>query len=96
MFFRFIGNLIISYELYKNGKLHASHKKILDISNWLEQFDKCNDEFYISIKIGLKHIKTANFIHMLFASNENEGLKQVSYYLEIYIYYYKIKLYLLL
>lgn len=94
--FRFIGNLIISYELYQKGKLNASHKKILDISNWLERFDNSNDEFYMSIKHGLKHIKTANFIHMLFASNENEGLKQVSYHLKVYTYYYKIKMYSLL
>lgn len=76
--FRFVGNLIISYELYKNGELDASYKTVLDISSWLEKLDKGSDEFYLSINIGLKHIKVANFIHMLFVANENGGLKQVS------------------
>lgn len=81
MHFRFVGNLIISYELYKKGELDASHKTILDMGDWLEKLNKGSDKFYLSINVGLKHIKVANFIHMLFVANENGGFKRVSVWL---------------
>lgn len=74
-FVRFIGNLIISYELYQNGKSSESDTKILEIGNWLEKLDKGTDEFYLSINAALKHIQMANFVHMLFAANGTGGFK---------------------
>ncbi|XP_060853539.1 uncharacterized protein LOC132931653 [Rhopalosiphum padi] len=74
-FVRFIGNLIISYELYQNGKPSESDTKILEIGNWLEKLDKGTDEFYLSINVALKHIQMANFVHMLFATNGTGGFK---------------------
>lgn len=78
LFFRFIGNLIISYELYQNGKPNESDTKILEIGNWLEKLDKGTDEFYLSINSALKHIRMSNFVHMLFAANETGGFNSVS------------------
>lgn len=78
LFFRFIGNLIISYELYHNGKPNESDAKVLEIGNWLEKLDKGTDDFYLSIRSALKHIKMANFVHMLFAANEAGGFKWVN------------------
>lgn len=75
--FRFIGSLIISYELYLNGDSDASDLKMLEIGKWLEMLDKGTDEFYLSINIGLKHIRMANFIHKQFAANDVGGFKQV-------------------
>ncbi|VVC40329.1 Hypothetical protein CINCED_3A006327 [Cinara cedri] len=51
--------------------------KILEIGKWLEHLDQGTDEFYLSINIGLKHIKMANFIHMQFAANDTRGFKQL-------------------
>uniref|UniRef100_A0A2S2QZ41 ribonuclease H n=1 Tax=Sipha flava TaxID=143950 RepID=A0A2S2QZ41_9HEMI len=76
-FTRFIGNLIISHELYLNGELNASDMKILEIDKWLDQLDKTTDEFYLSINIALKHIRAANFIHMLFDTNEITGFNML-------------------
>lgn len=81
LFFRFIGNLIISHELYINGDTYASETKILEMGKWLDQLDKTTDEFYLSINIALKHITTANFIHMLFASNKTTGFNMVKYFI---------------
>jgi len=80
IFFRFIGNLIISYELYQNGESDASNMKIMEISNWLEKLNNGTDTFYLSINNALNHIKMANFVHMLFNSNETGGLKLVICY----------------
>ncbi|XP_025197325.1 uncharacterized protein LOC112596062 [Melanaphis sacchari] len=66
---RFIGNLIISYELFHNGEPELAQMKILEIGKWLEELDKGTDEFYLSIKIGLQRVMKATFIHMLFATN---------------------------
>lgn len=66
---RFIGNLIISYELFHNGEPELAQMKILEIGKWLEDLDKSTDEFYLSIKTGLQHVMKATFIHMLFATN---------------------------
>lgn len=84
-FFRFIGNLIISYELFKNGKSYESDMKMLEIGNWLDKLDKSTDEFYLSINIGLKHIRMANFIHILFSTDEISGSKWVNLYIFISI-----------
>lgn len=87
IFFRFVGNLIISYELYQNGELNASYMKMIEIDNWLKKLDNGSDEFYLSINNALKHIRMANFIHMLFAENETGGFKLVNYNLFI-IYFH--------
>lgn len=79
--FRFVGNLIISYELYLNGDSDANDLKMLEIGKWLEMLEKGTDEFYLSINIGLKHIMMANFIHMQFAANDVRGFKQVPLYI---------------
>lgn len=84
IFLRFIGNLIISYELYRNGESDASDMKILEIGNWLENLDKGTDQFYLSISIALKHIKMANFVHKLFSENETGGFKLVIIYLFLF------------
>lgn len=81
IFFRFIGNLIISHELYLNGDSDASDMKIFEIGKWLDQLDKTTDEFYLSINIALKHIMAANFVFMLFATNENTGFNVVKYFI---------------
>jgi len=81
IFFRFVGNLIISHELYQNGKFDESSMKIMEISNWLEKLDNGTDTFYLSINNALKHIKMANFVHMQIAANETGGLKLVNCYL---------------
>lgn len=75
--FRYIGNLVISYEIFHRGKIELAQIKILEIGKWLEELDSCNDAFYSSIKIGLKHVMTATFIHMLFATNLSEECKWV-------------------
>ncbi|KAL4131160.1 hypothetical protein QTP88_008504 [Uroleucon formosanum] len=66
---RFIGNIIIGYELFHNGESELAQMKILEIGTWLEYLDKGVDEFYLSIKTGLQHVMKATFIHMLFATN---------------------------
>ncbi|CAI6352357.1 unnamed protein product [Macrosiphum euphorbiae] len=66
---RFIGNIIIGYELFHNGETELAQMKILEIGTWLEDLDKGVDEFYLSIKSGLQHVMKATFIHMLFATN---------------------------
>lgn len=83
--FRYIGNLIISYEMFHKGGAEEAQMKILEIGKWLEDLDNSADEFYLSIKTGLKHVITATFIHMLFATNLNEECKWVSY-LQLFIY----------
>lgn len=85
--FRFIGNLIISYELNQNGKSDASNTKMLEIGSWLEKLDNGTDEFYLSINVGLKHIRMANFVHKQFVENEIGGLKWVSFFKFKYIFY---------
>ncbi|VVC32848.1 Hypothetical protein CINCED_3A017811 [Cinara cedri] len=70
---RFISNLIIAYELFHKGETELGQMKILDIGKWLEELDNLKvDEFYLSINVGLKHVMTGTFIHMLFATNLTE------------------------
>lgn len=83
--FRFIGNLVISYEMFHKGETEEAQLKILEIGKWLEDLDSGADEFYLSIKTGLKHVMTSTFIHMLFATNLIEECKWVSY-LQLFIY----------
>jgi len=79
MVFRFIGNLIIAYELFhKDNYAKLAQMKILEIGKWLEELDTGTDEFYLSIQISLKHIMSATFIHMLFATNLVVECKWVS------------------
>ncbi|VVC40331.1 Hypothetical protein CINCED_3A024167 [Cinara cedri] len=70
-FKRFVGNLIIAYEMFHMDKTELGQMKILEIGKWLEELDKLDkvDEFYLSINVGLKHVMTGTFIHMLFATN---------------------------
>lgn len=68
-FERFVGNLIIGYELFHRDESELGQLKILEIGKWLEELDNGTDEFYLSINIGLQHVMKATFIHMLFATN---------------------------
>uniref|UniRef100_A0A2S2RAM5 Uncharacterized protein n=1 Tax=Sipha flava TaxID=143950 RepID=A0A2S2RAM5_9HEMI len=72
---RFIGNLIIGYELFHNGEIENGQIKILEIGKWLEELDNGSDKFYLSINTGLYHIMKGTFIHMLYASNLLEECK---------------------
>lgn len=92
-FFRFIGNLIISYEFFHKGQHKLAQMKILEIGKWLEELDKGTNEFYLSINTGLQHIIKATFIHMLFATNLTEECKWVSYYVFICSYFIYITTY---
>lgn len=75
---RYIGNLIISHELFHKGKTDVAQLKVLEIGKWLEELDNGTDEFYLSISSGLKHVMKATFIHMLFITNLVEEAKWVS------------------
>ncbi|XP_050434711.1 uncharacterized protein LOC126841936 [Adelges cooleyi] len=68
-FERFIGNLIISYEMFHNEDKEVAQLKVLEIGKWLEELDNGSDEFYLSINIGLKHVTMSTFAHMVFATN---------------------------
>lgn len=57
--------------------------KMLEIGNWLDKLDKSTDEFYLSINIGLKHIRMANFVHVLFSTDEISGSKWVNLHIFI-------------
>lgn len=83
---RFLGNLIISYELFQKGDIDTAQLKVLEIGKWLEELDSGTDEFYLSINIGLKHIMQATFIHMLFAINLIGEVEWVCYYLYLLIH----------
>jgi len=63
--------------MFNKGETELAQMKILNIGKWLEELDNSTDEFYKSIKIGLKHVMTATFIHMLFATNLTEECKWV-------------------
>lgn len=85
---RFVGNLIIAYELFHKGKTDLGQMKILEIGKWLEELDNLNiDEFYLSINVGLKHVMTGTFVHMLFATNLTSECKWVSYKQFIHLYF---------
>lgn len=64
--------------MFHNNNAESAQMKILEIGKWLEELDNGNDEFYLSIKTGLKHVMTATFIHMLFATNLIEECKWVN------------------
>lgn len=85
--FRYVGNLIIGYELFHKGESKLGQMKVLEIGKWLEELDNGTDEFYLSIRIGLQHIMKATFIHMLFATNLTGECQWVCYYLLMYILY---------
>lgn len=68
-FERYVGNIIIGYELFHKGESELGQMKILEIGKWLEELDNGTDEFYLSINVGLQHVMKATFIHILFASN---------------------------
>ncbi|XP_026818295.1 uncharacterized protein LOC113557156 isoform X2 [Rhopalosiphum maidis] len=74
---RYVGNLIIAYELFHKNEPELAQMKLLEIQNWLEELDKGTDEFYLSIKIGLQHVTKATFIHMLYATNLIEECKWI-------------------
>lgn len=81
MILRYIGNLIIGYEMFHNGDTELGQMKMLEIGKWLEELDGLNNntnELYLSIKIGLKHVMSSTFVHMLFASNLFEECNWVS------------------
>lgn len=75
---RYIGNVIIGYELFHKDNTEKAQLKVLEIGKWLEKLDKGTDEFYLSINSGLKHVMKASFIHMLFATNLIGEAKWVS------------------
>lgn len=77
---RFVGNLIIAYELFHKSDTELGQMKVLEIGKWLEDLDNLNqDLFYLSISSGLKHVMSGTFIHMLFATNLTGECTWVSY-----------------
>ncbi|XP_050062018.1 uncharacterized protein LOC114128803 [Aphis gossypii] len=74
---RYIGNLIISYELFHKNEPELAQFKLLAIQDWLENLDKGTDEFYLSINTGLHHVVKATFIHMLYITNLTEECKWI-------------------
>lgn len=93
---RFIGNLVIGYELFHKGDTDTAQLKVLEIGKWLEDLDNSSDEFYLSISSGIKHVMKATFIHMLFATNLIGEVKWVSYYLFTHSYLNIRSLYLIM
>jgi len=87
-FLRFIGNLIISYELFHKDESELAQLKIFEIGKWLEELDEGTDEFYLSIRTGLQHVMKATFIHMLFATKLTGECKWVSLFLIRYYFKY--------
>lgn len=83
---RYVGNLIISYEMFRNDESELAQLKLLEIGKWLEELDNGGNEFYLLISPGLKHVVTGTFIHMLYAGNLIVECKWVSYYLRINIF----------
>lgn len=81
---RFVGNLIIGYELFHNGEVETAQMKVLEIGKWLEELDNGSDKFYLSINTGLYHVMKGTFIHMLYAANLIGECKWVRYYLAIH------------
>lgn len=75
---RYIGNLIIGHELFHKGSTEKAQLKVLEIGKWLEELDNGTDQFYLSIRSGLKHVMKATFIHMLFVTNLIGEAKWVS------------------
>lgn len=65
--------------MFHQGEIEEAQLKILEIGKWLEDLDSSADAFYLSMQTGLKHVMTATFIHMLFATNLNEECNWVSY-----------------
>lgn len=88
---RYLGNLIIGYELFHKDNPESGQMKILEIGKWLEELDNSTDAFYLSINVGLKHVMTATFIHMLFATNLIGECKWVSYLFVFNCFYKYIK-----
>lgn len=87
---RFIGNLIISYELFHKDETESAQMKILEIGKWLEELDSGTDEFYLSINTGLQYVMKATFVHMLYATNLTGECKWVSFY----VYFFHSYLYI--
>lgn len=77
-FFRYISNIIIGYELFKKGNKETARIVLLSIGKWLNKLDESkNDEFYLSISDGLKHVLITTFIRMS-SSNFNRKNQWVS------------------
>lgn len=83
--YRYIGNLIIGYEMMRLGKSNLALIKISEIGKWLEELDKSTDVFYLSINSGLLHVLKGTFIHILYAKNSIEECKLVIIHLFIFI-----------
>lgn len=80
-YFRFISNLIISYELFHKDDVQKAIKKMLEIIDWLEKLNhNTSDKFYLSIKAGINHIAIATCVYMLLVINLNEESKWVNHF----------------
>lgn len=80
LIYRYIGNLIIGYEMFHSVKPNVAQIKITEIGKWLEELDKSTDTFYLSINSGLLHVLKSTFIHLLYAANSTEECKLVITY----------------
>lgn len=69
--FRYILNIIISYELFLEGKKETAIKVMILIGKWLEELDNCIDAYYFSISNGLKYVLTSMYIHMNLNKNHH-------------------------
>lgn len=84
---RFVGNLIIIYEMFHKDEQEEAQLKLLEVGKWLEEIElNKENEFYLSYKNGIKHVLTSTFIHMLYATNLTEESKWVNYHLFYIIY----------
>jgi hypothetical protein len=79
--FRYISNIIIAYELFLREKEKTAKILILLIGKWLEELDNSANEFYLSIRDGLKNILLSTFVHMKMKTlkkNMNNHIQWVS------------------
>ncbi|XP_050544972.1 uncharacterized protein LOC126907613 [Daktulosphaira vitifoliae] len=68
-FEKFIGNIIICFELFQNNDCEMAQIKMIELYKWIEIQDNRGEEFYLSIQIGLKHIVLSTFAQILITTN---------------------------
>lgn len=59
--------------LFKTNNAMKAYDRILDLWRWLDKLDETNDQFYLAIRSGLKHIMMSTFCHMIYVSQKAES-----------------------
>lgn len=72
------------YELFLKNEYEMANTKVLEMSKWLEELDSGTNEFYLSIRFGLKHVMLSTYVHILFSINSIDESKWVC---SIYLIY---------